>query len=74
MIRDTIQHDDDQPDGDEPGELGFERVVGAEREVRPGVPDEDRDQQEADQQNEGAALEKCEHSSINRKWVRRDDV
>ena len=31
--------------------------VGAERKVRPGIPDEDRDQQEADQAEERAASE-----------------
>ena len=48
--------------------LGLKRtVVGAEREMYgPAIPDEDRNQQEADQQNEGAAFEKCEHGSINR--------
>ena len=38
---------DDQPNGDQPREFALERTIVAEREVRPGVPDEDRDQQKA---------------------------
>src|SRR6185503_286958 len=62
--------EDDDGDGNQPRELRFERPVGSERKVRPGVPDEDRDEQEADQAEERAAFEHCEHGMAFRPRAR----